>query len=200
MPNAVRNEFASVVLVNSPRQRRAGVAGGDGLVGGRCRHIDRARGRIQDVFGAHAADDLAAICVSCHRQSDLQSSAYVALPAVVRERIALMLKKSVPCVVVACAADIDLQASHVSTIRYIVQQRAVGAGHVDGLADPEVHVVLDLAARVARGEFDVGDDLIQRIVRIDLAEGDPREGFVLPHGCRTKRRRRPVRGNRSECW
>src|SRR5262245_4787521 len=63
--------------------------------------------------------------------------------------------------------------AHVAAIRHIVQQRAVRPGHVDGLADPEVHVVLDHAAGVAWGELDVGDHLVQGIVRIDLAAGYP---------------------------
>ena len=65
-----------------------------------------------------------------------------------------------------------------AAIRHVVPQEAARLRHVDRLGDDERRDVADLAVRVL-AELDVLDDLVARIVGIELAEGAAGDLLVL---------------------
>src|SRR5947207_13557971 len=156
--------------MDAPRERRTDVAGADGLVRGRSGDVHGARRHTEDVFGPDAVDDLRSVPVSRHRNADLQAGRHVALPAVVGQDVSLPLHETVADATVARAADVQLHAPDVPAVRHVVKQGAVRLRHIHRLVQPEIHVVLYHSAGVARRELDGGDDLVQRVVRINLTE------------------------------
>jgi hypothetical protein len=69
--------------------------------------------------------------------------------------------------VVRVAADVHFRDANRTAIRNVVKKRAVAPAHVHGFGDDDVHRVFHHAANVPRCELDVGDDRIERIVRVD---------------------------------
>src|SRR5262249_16751738 len=167
------------VLMHAPRQGCSGVVSADRLVGWGLGHIDRARRGTENVFSTHPPPDLTAVAVPGDRQSDLETGRYVTFPPVIHKRIPLTLEETIADIG-RVAADIQLRTPDTAAVRYIVQKRPFAAPHVDGLCNCKIHRVLDHAARVARRQFDVRDNLIQGIFRIHLAVRNPDELFVLP--------------------
>ena len=68
---------------------------------------------------------------------------------------------------------------HFAAIVEVNEQPMVAVVQIDRLEDEDVHRVLDLAARVARRHFDVGDHGVARIAGIELAKGGATELLVL---------------------
>src|SRR6267378_699188 len=102
----------------------------------------------------------------------------VALPSDPGHRVALGLEKPVARVG-GVAADVQVGDALVSAVHHVVDERAVGAGHVDRLEDRDHRLVLDHAAPVSRGQLDVRDHLVERVLRVHLAECDAVEDLVL---------------------
>ena len=57
----------------------------------------------------------------------------------------------------------------------------VALAQIDGLENEDVHRVLDLAARIAGRQLDVGDDRVARVVRVELAVGLAAELLIRAH-------------------
>ena len=69
----------------------------------------------------------------------------------------------------------------------------ITAALVDRLQDRDIGRIFDLAARIARRQLDILDNLVQRIARIDLAISGAIDLFVLSDRSET---RVPKRGRR----
>src|SRR5262245_1726855 len=54
----------------------------------------------------------------------------------------------------------------------------IALGQIDGLQDIKIHRVLDIAARIAWRELQVGNDCITRVVRVELAERRAAQLFI----------------------
>src|SRR5262249_49744832 len=121
----------------------------------------------ENIFGPYSPSDLAAVSVPGDRQRDLDARRDVTLPPAPRHRIALTLEATVAGVG-RVATDIQSRDALASAVHDVIDERPVAATHVDGFEDRDVHRVLDVAARIAWRQLDVGDHRIERIFRIHL--------------------------------
>src|SRR5215471_10750312 len=70
----------------------------------------------------------------------------------------------------------------VAAIRHVVYEALIAAIEIERLQDPEVALILDVAARVARGPIEIDDPDIQGMCRIEFAEYRAVQPFIRPDG------------------
>ena len=169
----VGRRLAQVRLHGEPRLR---LVEGGRRIGERAR---RCRGVVEDDVLVRRARNRRAVAVRRHRHGD--GEVVVAgwrrdVPAVPRQAVALVHQERVARIrrggrVVAAARAVEGAEELVAAVVDLDEQLVVAVAQIDRLQDVDVHRVLDVAARVARRELDVGDDPVASVVRVDFAVG-----------------------------
>jgi len=178
-PLTVVDQLFRIILMNAFCQGSACIAAAYCRIGGRSRYIYCVGGGIiENIFGAHGAGNFRTAFVRGDRKIDLNACRNVAFPSAPDECVTFGLEETIACSGGA-AADIERRGAFVAAVDDIVKDCSVSAASVDRLEDRKIHRVLDHAAGIARCQLNVLYNRVQRILRVDLAEGSAVELFVL---------------------
>jgi hypothetical protein len=128
-------------------------------------------GVLGDELLAHHAGNAGDDRKAC-RQS-VVAGGHIALPAAPHQREAAPHQKAVAGMLGVPAVQRPVEPRHdrlVSTIGHVVDEAPVAAIEVEGLQDPKVAPILDVASRIARDPIEIDDPGIQGMHRIEFAE------------------------------
>ena len=124
----------------------------------------------------------------CGRRRVARQGREVVLPATADHRVAAWPQERVverrgigdrDSRIVSAGAAVERLERLAAAVRRLVHHLVTALAEIDRLQDVEIVLVDDATLIVHRRELDVGDDGVQRIVRVDLSGGDARDLLVL---------------------